>query len=438
MSISSESLIMWTNKLFDNRYILIKKLGHGSFSSVWLSFDIDTSSYFALKIQNIEDYDEAEAESKVYKYISTSNSKYLMNIIRTFDYCQDDDDEKHFCMVMDVMSCSSHDLIKSSYKNGLPFNVVICITKQILYALNDLHAQNIIHRDVKPENILIVGDTNLEIKKQLNAENIVKKYAKSKADLKKESIRKKIINEIINVNISLSEEDGDDDDNDDNDDDDDDDDDEDNDTDDDDDGLILKSYCNSKSNSNSDSDDIVNNIYNALNLHDIKIKLGDMGHCVLPNIMTHHEEQPNYYLAPELILKLDYSTSVDMWALGCTIYELLTNRILFDSEDYHGNTYRHHLYMVAEKLGMFPKQLIEKCPEKDVFFNKRHTCIKGYRGITFLRPIWKELQIICKTNNLSPEVEEVFINFMMMLFKYNPSERLSSNDALAHHLFTLC
>jgi serine/threonine-protein kinase SRPK3 len=408
------------NKLLDNRYILIKEIGSGSFSTVWLVFDINTVKYYALKVQNTDDYDDARHEISVYDYMAKIKSDYLMNIYNSFEFKDDDaddDDNPHICMVMNLMECSTHELIKSKqYKHGLPFQIVMKITKQILIGLDQLHQHNIIHKDVKPENILITESDNLykDIKIALEAKKIVEKHSKNQKQLNKK-IKDNILKEICSRNKN-------------------------NDSDSDDDSDECDSICHNlelKSDSSDNESTTSNNSITSIfyineNIH---VKLGDMGHCILPHTNFPYQTQSNYYLAPELIMKLPFNNTVDMWALGCTIYELLTGKILFESESYNGNTYRHHLYMIAEKLGIFPRSYMESCLLKDIFFNKKCTCIKGYKGIKFQRPLWKDLQNLCKDKCLSSDDEKLFINFMMGLFRYDIHSRTTANQALNHDIF---
>lgn len=413
------------NKMLDNRYILVKEIGSGSFSTVWLAFDIDNIQYYALKIQNTDDYADACHEISVYENIREINSSYLMNIHNTFEYTNEneedeydndnDNDNPHVCMVMDLMECSTHNLIKTKqYKHGLPFDIVMIITKQILLGIVELHKKNIIHKDIKPENILICGSADLHkcIKDTLNAEKIVEKFTKTKKGKKqidKNNIFKAICS-VNNQNIDSESESASDETESSND--------------------INTLQLDTHSNEQSDDDVFMCQINK-----NITVKLADMGHCILPDIDFPYQIQSNYYLAPELIMKLQFNNSVDMWALGCTIYELLTGQILFESESYNGNTYRHHLYIMAEKLGMFPSKYVNDCTLKDIFFNKRCTCIKGYRGIKFQRPLWRDLQNICRDRSLSLDDERLFIDFMMGLFKYDINMRTTSEQALNHEIF---
>lgn len=422
------------NTLLNNRYILIKHVGSGSFSNVWLVFDINDEVYYALKIQHCSDYKDAKYELLAHDHIKKLTSKNILNIFDSFEYEDDSDDEDdnpHVCMAMECMSCSSHDLIKL-HKTGLPIEIVMKIIKDVLIGLSQLHEANIVHRDIKPENILIntTEDKHKNLKEKLNCENIVKKHS---AINKKKNITKNISNIVSEISKNNNK---------------------------------YKSNDNSSDNSDSDSDSDsnthnsdnlnLNNIFtnntkpkikqnktqltsniNTISKNSIIVsKLSDMGHCILPiDEQCIHPNQANYYLAPEIILGLECDNSVDMWAIGCTIYELLTGKILFDSEKYNGNTYRHHLYMIVEKLGMFPKEWINNTPMADIFFNKKKTCIKGYRGIKFQRPLWKDLFEISQLNSLSPQVEADFLDFMMKIFKYNSNTRLTSNNALKHNIF---
>ena len=39
--------------------------------------------------------------------------------------------------------------------------------------------------------------------------------------------------------------------------------------------------------------------------------------------------QTRYYRSPEVILGLDFNKKIDLWSLGCKLYELVTGKILF-------------------------------------------------------------------------------------------------------------
>lgn len=62
-----------------------------------------------------------------------------------------------------------------------------------------------------------------------------------------------------------------------------------------------------------------------------------------------------FYRAPEVILGLPYDTSVDMWSMGCVIYELFTGHILFP-----GRTNNEMMKLIMHVKGSFPKKMLRR------------------------------------------------------------------------------
>ena len=69
----------------------------------------------------------------------------------------------------------------------------------------------------------------------------------------------------------------------------------------------------------------------------------------------HCEQQPRYYRAPEVILGLPYSPAVDLWSVGCVLYELYTGHIMFQ-----GTTNNEMLWRFQEVKGRFPNRMVRK------------------------------------------------------------------------------
>jgi len=120
--------------VINNQYMLLYKIGWGSFSSVWLTYDILDDKFYALKIQTPDDYDEGIKELKIYDMISKicKNNKEvdtLMTLKHNFIFEKNDD--KYVCMLMDLMAGSLYDVIKTDkYSNGLPTESVIKVEEQ--------------------------------------------------------------------------------------------------------------------------------------------------------------------------------------------------------------------------------------------------------------------------------------------------------------------
>lgn len=62
-----------------------------------------------------------------------------------------------------------------------------------------------------------------------------------------------------------------------------------------------------------------------------------------------------FYRPPEVILGLPYGFPMDMWAIGCVVYELFTGKILFN-----GRTNNEMLRRMMDVKGPFPKKMLKK------------------------------------------------------------------------------
>uniref|UniRef100_A0A8C6PNH2 non-specific serine/threonine protein kinase n=1 Tax=Nothobranchius furzeri TaxID=105023 RepID=A0A8C6PNH2_NOTFU len=150
--------------LFNGRYHVIRKLGWGHFSTVWLCWDIQVKNFVAMKVvKSAQHYTEtALDEIKLLRCVRESdpgdpNKDMVVQLIDDFKISGVNG--IHVCMVFEVLG---HHLlkwiIKSNYQ-GLPLPCVKSIIKQVLQGLDYLHAKcKIIHTDIKPENILMCVD----------------------------------------------------------------------------------------------------------------------------------------------------------------------------------------------------------------------------------------------------------------------------------------
>ncbi|XP_029948526.1 SRSF protein kinase 1b isoform X2 [Salarias fasciatus] len=175
--------------LFNGRYHVIRKLGWGHFSTVWLAWDIQEKRFVAMKVvKSAEHYTEtALDEIKLLKSVRlisvvaqacclVSCTPHISPLLCVFQVRNTDpsdpsrervvqllDDFKisgtngtHVCMVFEVLGYHLLKwIIKSNYQ-GLPQPCVKSIIRQVLQGLDYLHTKcKIIHTDIKPENILL-------------------------------------------------------------------------------------------------------------------------------------------------------------------------------------------------------------------------------------------------------------------------------------------
>merc|ERR1711887_441255 len=150
--------------LFHNRYHVVRKLGWGHFSTVWLCWDLLEKSFVALKVvKSAAHYTEtALDEIKLLKCVRETDEEHPFRS-RTVQLLDDFKisgiNGTHVCMVFEVLG---HNLLKfiirSNYQ-GINLTNVKIMMKQVLEGLDYLHSTcDIIHTDIKPENILVCVD----------------------------------------------------------------------------------------------------------------------------------------------------------------------------------------------------------------------------------------------------------------------------------------
>ncbi|OQV15077.1 Cell division control protein 2-like protein [Hypsibius exemplaris] len=120
-----------------------------------------------------------------------------------------------------------------------------------------------------------------------------------------------------------------------------------------------------------------------------------------------------WYRSPELLLGSDmYTTSADVWSLGVMIIELLENNCPFDPD-----SEIRALHLIFETLGT-PSSAVWKD-----FPKLRHSCDAFPKWI---RKPWKEI---------SPHAPSVALNLIEQMLVYEPKDRITCSDAIAHSMF---
>ncbi|KAL3184952.1 hypothetical protein MRX96_030842 [Rhipicephalus microplus] len=147
-----------------------------------------------------------------------------------------------------------------------------------------------------------------------------------------------------------------------------------------------------------------------------------------------------FYRAPEIVLGLGYDFGIDMWSVGCTLYELYTGKIMFP-----GKSNNQMLKFCMDLKGKFPNRLIRKGTFKDQHFDAN--CNFLYHEVDKVTEREKVVVMtnINQTRDLSSEligrqrlpedqVKKVgqLKDLLEKTLMLDPAKRISINHALAH------
>lgn len=153
----------------NNKYKIIDILGKGVSGQVFCcSRETDNKLYAIKIIRNKVAYStQALLELKILDILNNSvDPKDQYHIIRKHDHFSF---KRHTCIVFELLDLNLFDLLKKNHFSGLTLKTISYLIKDVLEAVYQLHKINIIHTDIKPENIL------LKIEKEDNANKITVK-----------------------------------------------------------------------------------------------------------------------------------------------------------------------------------------------------------------------------------------------------------------------
>ncbi|XP_019892209.1 SRSF protein kinase 3 isoform X5 [Musca domestica] len=468
--------------IFDNRFRVVRKLGWGHFSTVWLCRDLKEEKYVALKVvKSAPHYIETAAdEIRLLEAIRDADPLDVKRerIVRLLNhFTVRGVNGVHTCLVFEALGCSLYKLIVKNNYQGLALAQVRNIIKQVLEGLDYLHSKcNIIHTDIKPENILLVIDNAAAMNQQIDDEitslrikgvdfpdsyiSSIEKQTKTRAKWPLQNIEMNAANVtntntannsasstplppplgVAGNNLSGDKEDT---------------------------SSIASKYSSlmgdsidggsstggggngvgaNTNASNSSTTGNINNRFRAekkitaktqsytnaiqslINNTNVRVKIADLGNACYEYHHFTEDIQTRQYRSIEVLLGAPYNYTADIWSTACLAFELATGDYLFDP--HAGETYSRdedHLAHIVELLGTIPPSVIFRGKHGVKYF----TSYGSLRNITKLKP-WSLINVLIEKYDWDPIEAKKFSDFLLPMLEYNPVIRASAAECLNH------
>lgn len=148
-----------------------------------------------------------------------------------------------------------------------------------------------------------------------------------------------------------------------------------------------------------------------------ELKLADFGLARAQSVPIRtfsNEVVTLWYRPPDVLLgSVDYNTSIDMWGVGCILYEMVSGRAIFPGADND-----HQLRLIWHLLGT---------PDDDVWPGVSQ--LPGYRPGTYPRLPRQDMAMYV------PRLDRSGLELLNRFLQYDPSKRISATDAMEHRYF---
>ncbi|GJJ15346.1 hypothetical protein Clacol_009622 [Clathrus columnatus] len=388
-------------------YTIIRKLGHGSFSTVWLAADSLNKRYVALKIMMAkESATDTELEMIQFLFQKASSDPRSEHIITPLDtFVHEGPNGKHRCLVFEAMGPSATVMLdelpgnKPGYydqrRSRYPKLMAKTILVHTLRGLAFLHGNNIVHGDVQPGNILFTIKDISDIDDTIP--NTVAPVFRRDGKVDRWAPKKVYLEQTLHKYVPLGP--------------------------------------------------------------NVKVKISDLG-CgkILAFWFGNPPSKPGMptaLRAPELILGRPLTAAIDIWAFGCLMFEFLTATSLFEATTFGWDEQQRNdadddmLIQFYKVIGKLPDSIIYARPRA----NKWYDPVSGELldsdekedeeddypddGIpdtyTPLESRFEQTRL----STIDDAESTVICSIIRQVLNYSPEARPSASDLLEHPWFTL-
>ena len=150
---------MTNGKIIDGRYEIIEEVGRGGMAVVYLAKCLVLNRYVAIKVLRPEFRNDAEFIKRFKIEAQSAGNLSHPNIVSIYDVGNEGDTEYIVMEYVEGITLKQY----LSAKATLPEKEAIDFASQICAGLEHAHKKGIVHKDVKPENILITKEGILKI-----------------------------------------------------------------------------------------------------------------------------------------------------------------------------------------------------------------------------------------------------------------------------------
>ncbi|MBO3064468.1 Stk1 family PASTA domain-containing Ser/Thr kinase [Staphylococcus shinii] len=146
-------------KIINERYKVTKQLGGGGMSRVYLAEDSILKRSVAIKAIRIPSGEKDEAIKRFEREVHNLTQLSHNNIVNVFDVTEDDE---NFYLVMEyIEGLTLSEFIQKNHP--LDVDIILNFINQIINGIKHAHDTKIVHRDIKPQNILVDKNQTLKI-----------------------------------------------------------------------------------------------------------------------------------------------------------------------------------------------------------------------------------------------------------------------------------
>ncbi len=147
------------SNMIADRYMVVTSLGEGGMADVYLAMDTILNREVAVKVLRGELSEDPVTLLRFLREASAVSKLHHPNVVEVYDVGEYEG--KNFIVMEYIRGRTLKQMILQ--RGALPKDEAVEIMKQLVSAVNHAHENNIIHRDIKPQNVLVKDDGTVKI-----------------------------------------------------------------------------------------------------------------------------------------------------------------------------------------------------------------------------------------------------------------------------------